>query len=116
MILEVPPVLINATVGMRHSTYNNFESTRKVWWTDKLLPMFKHLGDTINGQLTPEFGEDVIAQWDFSRVPALQEESNARWERVTAAYSVGILTRNDARREMGLSDLGAEGEVFAGQP
>lgn len=113
MAMQVPPIIVNSTFGYSRATYNNFESARTQWWSDVLVPDFKRLADTINTQLAAEFSsESVYVRWDFSKVPALQEDQDSRWQRATAAYQAGLLTLNDARRELGLSDLGTPGDRF----
>lgn len=115
MVLDVPPILIHALVGLRRSTFNNFESTRKAWWTDSLQPMFKNIADTAGNDLLPEFGVDdssVYLSWDYSQVAALSEESNTRYQRITNAYKGGLMSLNEARAELKLSDLGPTGDVF----
>lgn len=65
----------------------------------------------IDGQLVPEFGDDIYAEWDFSQVPALQEAIGERWQRATEALRAGFITVNDARRQVGLPE-DPRGDVY----
>lgn len=112
MVLQVPPIIIGATIGLARSTFSNYQEARKMWWEDILMSLYTRLANVVNQQLVPEFDTAVVAEWDFTKVPALQEERNARWSRATAAFTGGVITRNMALEEMGLENVGAEGEVF----
>lgn len=113
MVLRVPPIIIGATEGLARSTFSNYESARKQWWEDVLSALYKSILDALVTQLfVPDFGLDIIVEWDFSKVPALQEERNARWQRATNAAKGGVITVNMALKEMGLPTVGNEGDVF----
>lgn len=110
MVLRVPPVLVGAKVGLDRATYSNYAEARKAWWEDDLVPLYGHLGDEVAEDLGSEY-PDVELRWDFSAVPALREDMNAKWERAVRAWSLGLLTRNEARAELGLGEV-ADGDVF----
>jgi HK97 family phage portal protein len=112
MILQVPPIIVGATVGLKHGTMANYESSIKNWWLNNRVPDFKFLADAVNLQLAPEFDDDVFCNWDYTKVPVLQEERTSRWTRASAAYTAGIITRNDARAEMGLGEV-PDGDVYS---
>lgn len=111
MILQVPPGVVGATVGLARNTFSNYAEGRKSWWEDHLIPDYTFLAQHMTMDIAPEFGDDVYCDWDFSRVPALQEERDTRWTRATAALTAGGITLNDFRKEVGLEDLGPAGEV-----
>lgn len=112
MVLDTPPIIIGSTVGLARSTFSNYDQARRQWWEDSLGAHYKQMGDVIQNQLVPDFGEDLEVKWDFSKVPALQEERNGRWDRATKAFSVSLITRNMALEEMGMPTVGKEGDVF----
>lgn len=112
-VLQVPPILVGVKAGLDRATYSNYEQARRAWWQDTLTPLYKMIADDLNTQLAPEFGSDIYAAFDFSKVPAMQEDRTARWQRATMAYEKGAITRNEAREEMGLARLdGVLGEQF----
>lgn len=112
MVLDVPPIIVGAKVGLERATYSNYKEARQAWWEDSLIPLYASQNDVIANQLSPEFGDDMITVWDFSKVPALQEERNSRWTRAVEALQVGGITVNEFREEIGLPNIGSRGDVF----
>lgn len=114
MVMDVPPILVGAKIGLDRSTYSNYKEARIAWWQDSLLPLYASFLDVVENQLMPHFPDPVGAypDWDVSRVPALQEERNARWDRAVKALASGGITLNEFRQELGLPDMGSGGEIF----
>lgn len=112
MVYQIPPILIGATFGLQRSTFSNYQEARRQWWEDSLSALYKQFADGIQNQLVPDFEDDVIVKWDFSKVPALQDERDARWTRALAAVEKGVITVNMGLKEMGLPTVGKEGDVF----
>lgn len=111
MCLRTPPILIGATIGLRASTYSNYEAARKAFWQDTLSPQYKRLADTLNRDLVEDFDPNVVLEWDFSDVPALQDDINARWKRATEAFARGAITVNKFNEETGGETI-PNGDVF----
>lgn len=101
-VLGVPPILVGAKVGLDRSTYANYEQARKSWWQDTLVPLYMSLQDNIQNQVAAEFGPNVRVEWDFSRVPALQEDESLRWNRWLDAVKAGVVSVNEFRQALGL--------------
>jgi HK97 family phage portal protein len=116
MTMDVPPILVGAKVGLDRATYSNYGEARKAWWEDTLVPLYVNLGDTIENGLLTEFQGAVEIEWDFSRVPALQEERNGRWERATRAAVAGLITLNMFYEEISLPNIGPAGDVYIRNP
>ncbi|CAK0775071.1 hypothetical protein CCP3SC1AL1_770005 [Gammaproteobacteria bacterium] len=112
MVLDVPPILVGANVGLARATYSNYREARKAWWEDSLAPTYVNFQDVIQTGLVEEFGSDVYADWDFNRVAAFQEENNEKWRRATDALRSGGITVNQFQAEVGLPDRGTAGEVY----
>ena len=111
-VLDVPPILVGAKIGLDRATYSNYAEARRAWWQDSLIPLYVNLNDTIANQLVPEFGDDITTDWDFSEVPALQEDRDSRWKRATEALRAGGITVNEFYAEVGLPDRGPAGDVY----
>lgn len=111
MVLDVPPIMISTNIGLLRSTFSNYREARLAWWQDSLLPHYANLRDALVSGLQNEF-EGISLEWDFSRVPALQEERSARWERAGNAFAIGAITLNEFSNEVGLPDKGPAGEVY----
>jgi HK97 family phage portal protein len=113
MVLRVPPILVNATVGLARSTFSNYGEARRAFWEDSLFPRFRLIRDELQRGLANDPGWDAptIFEWDFSEVPALQEELNARWARATSAFNASAITRNMFFEQVGLPQQ-PDGDVY----
>ena len=105
MVMDVPPILVGAAVGLKRSTYSNYAEARKAWWQDTVSTMFQHYDDIINSKLVPDFGENIECKWDFSQVAAYQEEAEKLWLRYMDALRGGGITVNEFREGVNLPRL-----------
>lgn len=111
-ILRVPPMIVGAKVGLDRSTFTNYKEARLAWWEDDLVPEYSNLGDAIQNQLVePDFPDLLIAQWDYSGVPALREERLSLWQRANEGLRQGGITVNEYRQEIGLKRI-PTGDIF----
>ena len=67
----VPPILTGTRLGLLRSTYANYETARRAFWEDTLVPELKLFGDEFRYYLQ---GERSWVDYDFSDVPALQKD------------------------------------------
>ena len=105
MVMDVPPILVGAAVGLKRSTYSNYAEARKAWWQDTLAPMYQHYDDVMNTQIAPDFGDNIILKWDFSSVAAYQEEATQLWTRYLEGLRAGGITVNEFREGVNLPRL-----------
>lgn len=112
MVLDIPPILVGAKVGIDRATYSNYEQARKAWWEDVLVPLYRNYESVIGGDLAREYGEDIYVEFEFANVPALQESEDAQWGRANEGLARGYITINEARAIVGLDDIGEPGEIF----
>lgn len=110
MVLQVPPILVGAKVGLDRSTFSNFAEAREAFWQETLIPQYKRNADRVQASLADEWG-DVEVFWDFSEVPALQEDETLLWTRARDALHTGAVTVNEYREMLGLEMVGS-GDVF----
>jgi HK97 family phage portal protein len=115
MVLDVPPILIGAKIGLDRATYSNYGEARRAWWEDSLVPMYENFEDVVINQILNEFEPGITPAWDYSKVSALQEDRNSRWQRATVAWNAGAITNNEFRAEVGLPER-LEGDVFKSVP
>lgn len=104
-VYGVPPQIVGV---QDKSTYNNYAEARLSLYQDTVLPTVDKLVSTINHKLAPLYGERTIVGYDKSKVEALQESANEKYERVSNAIA---LTLNERRAELG-SDPVEGGDVF----
>lgn len=117
MVMGVPPIVIATSYGLARSTYSNAETILRGWWENVNIPRFNKLADQVNLDLTPLWGSDIEARWDFSNVPALQSDRNDRMKRAALGYTKQLLKKNEARVEAGYEETDdPSGEQFMQAP
>lgn len=113
MVFDVPPILLGAKVGLSASTYSNYREARMAWYEESIQPAWAHYAGVIERQLLPHYGENLAASFDVRHVKALQEDRTAMWQRAGQAAAANLITRDEARTEMGLDPIDEE-PVFVG--
>ncbi len=112
MVLDVPPIIVGAKVGLDRATYSNYAEARQAWWEDSLTPLYHNFENVINNDLAPEFGPGLKCEFDFSTVPAFREQTDALHNRANASLLAGYVTINEAREIIGLEAIGEPGDIF----
>ena len=110
-VLDVPPILVGAKIGLDRATYSNYAEARAAFWQDGQIPRLRRIADEFTTDLAYEFGVGIEVDWDLSEVPALQEDAGVVWERAGQAYQWGGITLNEYRKIMGL-DAVPDGDEF----
>lgn len=105
-----------SVVGLESEEINRatFEQERGNFESNTLGTYLQKLERVINNQLVvPDFGD----QYRFEFVPGASENQRQQISsRVTSEYQKGIITKNEARRQLGYDELDdAEGEEFVSQ-
>lgn len=104
MVFGVPLILIGSRLGMQRSTYANYTEARRSFWDETLRPIYRMISAKLTAHLVPEFKNieafDEI-QFDLSTVGALQEDQDAKHTRVREDMKVGLLSLQEARKEIG---------------
>lgn len=113
-VLGVPAILAGLGAGLERSTFSNYGEARSAGWEDGVIPMQRLFGADLDSQLLPDFDRDVDHEvgWDRSGVRALQEDRLNEAKRVVALYDGGIITRGEAREEVG-EEAGPPDEVYS---
>ena len=96
-------------------TYSNYQEALKAAYNDGLIPLADAFAETLYHQLLPDMGdpetEEVKFEWES--VEALQEDHNAKAERVGKLYQVyQVLTRAEARTCLGYDAEEGRDDVF----
>jgi HK97 family phage portal protein len=111
----IPPEYSGLTVGLEHSTYNNVNEARRGFFEDTIVQLLALDAGEIEQDLGADFGGNLVVEHDLSKVVALQENEDAKWTRAIAGWEKGLITQNEGRRHIGLSDDPA-GDVFLPAP
>ncbi len=113
----VPPEVAMLSVGQAHSTENNLYAADVRFTTRTLTPLWTLVAGELTQDLAPEFSGDARVAYDIASIQALKKDEAATWTRVISGYDRDLITKNEARAEMGLLPLGQlrrddPGDVF----
>lgn len=111
----VAPILIGSRVGMKNSTYSNYETARKMTWEDTLIPDQDLFGDEYRYYLASDDGAFVM--FDRSKTPALQRNMATLVEAAYKMWQMGT-PANIAYTTVGImapaTEAGAQGYLPSG--
>lgn len=125
MAFGVPPILINALVGLEHITQNaTAKAAMGDFWQHTMSPELKSIRKFLTWNLLPLFeGMDKVkagkirVNWDMSQVAAMQEDIDGVHSRIGEGYQNGIYMLNEARAAVGLDAVAPDiGDVFYQPP
>ena len=95
----VPPQLVSSRLGMKHSTYANWEEARRAFWEDTMTMEIGLFEDDYQYYLQSEDGGFVA--FDLSEVPALRRNIPALVDAWVKLVSTGV-PKNQAAQLLGL--------------
>jgi HK97 family phage portal protein len=100
---RVPPVVAGLSVGLKRSDYGD-QAARRAFTELTLSALWQGLASELLESLRDDFAltDDFALEFDLRKVRALQEEEVKRWERVTLAWNRSLLTRAEAKAELGM--------------
>jgi HK97 family phage portal protein len=101
-IFKVPPVVAQTYAGLEQATYSNYEEAAKRFTRGTMIPMYRRFDTVLTRGLAHEWGYDVRIRSDTSQLASLVEDVNDVWERATAAFTAGAITREMFWDEVGL--------------
>ena len=93
-IYSVPSVLLN---NDKSSTYNNVKEAKKALYQNCVIPELIKIRDELNRWLTPQYGDKMYIDFDFSVIPELQEEMDKVVDQMSKAWWV---SPNEKRESM----------------
>lgn len=92
-------------IGDPHTkTFANYAEARLSLYQDEALPILGLIRQAFESRLQAWF-PDVVIHLDTDKVPALLEAKRSAWKGLAELVDRGLLTRNEARREMGFDDV-----------
>ena len=97
LALGVPPELM----GFGAKTYANYKEARLAFYEETILPTMDSLRDSLNGWLTPAFGEGLYLDYDRDDIDALIEK---REQKYTSLVGANFLTQNEKRVSAGYDE------------
>lgn len=110
---HVPPSVAGLNVGIKRSDYGD-SAARKAFTEQTLMSLWRLFASEMMNGLRAEYNApgNFILQFDLRRVGALQEELSKRWERVTLAFNRSMLTRGEAKQELGMVPTAGDDVYF----
>lgn len=91
-------------------TYANVSEARLALYEETIIPHLRKIESDLNEWLVPLYDDRLSLKFDIDSIPALSERKRKTYENVTSAVREGIMTRNEAREQIGLSPIdGADG-------
>jgi hypothetical protein len=109
MCFGVPSQLVGVPDAQ---TYANVAEARLALYEETIIPHLRKIQSDLNEWLVPMFGEGLEFSFDIDKIPALAERTKRIYENVTAAVREGIMTRNEAREQLGLTPLQGADELY----
>jgi HK97 family phage portal protein len=106
----VNPMVVGLTSGAAHKTFANYEEANEAAYRMGLMPLQRLAASELQLQLLPELGNPATetVQWDYTLVPELQEDEDARWTRWLSALEKGAVSVNEFRAAVGLATAAAD--------
>lgn len=112
MVFGVPLELIGARLGMIHGNRSTTKEARASFWDETLVPLYQEIAATLTTALRDEYGDFDYLEFDLSTVKALQEDENARTERVIKKLHGGTISVQEARTELGYEPTFEAGAIL----
>jgi HK97 family phage portal protein len=109
---NVPPEIVGYG---EQKTYSNYQEARKALYEDAVIPMLDKVRDKLNADLVIKFGDNLYLDYNKDSIEAIQENRDQVYKRANEGYKGGLLTKNEARQEMGYEDVEG-GDEFYTQP
>ena len=109
MAFGVPPIIIGSRLGLLHATYANYGEARESFYKETLIGLWSFLADAFTRSIKL-FDESLEFRFDLSDVPELQEDLNTKSTRIIAEVAAKIITKAEARNQLGYPELTPEQE------
>ncbi len=88
---------------LEQATFSNFNTARRVFWEDTIVPQLGFYEEALNAGLMAGLGDGTLrARFDLGGVEALRETENDKAKRRIGYVKAGIMTAEEVREEMGL--------------
>lgn len=109
----IHPSVVGALIGLKHSTYSNFEEARRALTEQTLIPLWRAFASEFEQSMRDErgYGPALRIRFDIDKVRALVENQTAVRTFALEAWNGGLLTRAAALQLLGMKS-GPTDEVY----
>lgn len=98
-----------------NQTYANYEQALKSFWSTTVLAKYVNkIAKKLNSDIVRAWNPNYFVRADTSEIAVLQEDENARSERIRGEFNDNLISQNEARELLGYSGL-SEGDKFSYQ-
>ena len=123
-VFGVPPILVGALVGLKHSTTNaTAKAALQDFWENKVSPELAAFREWLTWFVLPEFedigqiqAEKLRVGFDISQIAFLQENADGIHARARENFKAGFWTLNEARIATGMPPDDEKGTDYYVQP
>ena len=112
VITHVPPQLLGDTSVQ---TYANYGEAREGLYTEAVLPILVDLCNVESQFLSMRFGDEIVLSVDIDSITALSGQREKSKDSVRKDFQAGLITKTEARQEIGWSAEDDGGEYYSGQ-
>ena len=103
LVYGVPSQLIGIPDAQ---TYSNFAEAKLALYNETIIPLLDKIQGDLNEWLVPQFNDEALElRYDIDSIPAMAEQRRRVFESVTSGVKDGILTRNEAREQLGYEPI-----------
>jgi hypothetical protein len=103
LVYGVPSQLIGIPDAQ---TYSNFAEAKLALYNETIIPLLDKIQGDLNEWLVPQFNDESLElRYDIDSIPAMAEQRRRVFESVTSGVKDGILTRNEAREQLGYEPI-----------
>jgi len=111
MSFGVPPILAGARLGLLRSTYSNYETARRSFYQETMASQWELLSEGLTKGLLYQEGETRLRlRPRYDELPEFQEDEEKKTRRVTLLYQAKLITREEARVDLGRPEAPELGE------
>jgi len=93
-------------------TYANVSEARLALYEETIIPHLRKIESDLNEWLVPLYDDRLKLEFDIDSIPALSERRKRTYENVSSAVREGIMTRNEAREQLGLTPVDGADELY----
>ena len=109
---KVPPIFAQQ---LEYSSYANAREQTQIFWKTNIIPKLKNISEEITRCLIKRYyGNDLYFAFDFSKIEALQEDTKTQAETLKILIDSGIITIDEARRELSREPIKLAKEISKG--
>ena len=113
-VFKVPPTKL---MDFSSATYSNVEQADKAFFNDCIIPESRRIAAEFTEQLVAGYSQDLILEFDFSKIPSLQEDQTEIVSQMQALVNMGVpLNKVLAEYKPELLPPGSEGYSWGNEP